>query len=67
MFDTPPVLHCDDASALVPLMDTCLMVIKEGRTKRKELKQSLYKLGDINIAGVVSNQSRSPIFNNPYY
>jgi len=67
IFDTPPVLHCDDVPALVPLMDSCLMVVKEGETQRRELKQALEQLGRINIVGIVNNQSRDPIFNKPYY
>lgn len=68
VFDTPPVLGCDDVPFVAPYMDACLFVVREGVTSRKELEQSLEMLDNrINILGVTINRSSEGNFSSYYY
>ncbi len=57
VFDMPPVLGCDDVSAISPQMEACLMVVEESNTKRVELEESVKKIEDVAIIGYVLNKS----------
>lgn len=57
IFDLPPVLVVDDVMALSPLLDTCLLVAEEGRTKQHDLEQALDLLQMTNLMGIVLNRS----------
>ncbi len=67
IFDSPPLLGCDDVPALVSMMDLSLVVVGEGDTTRKELKHGLTTLGDVPIAGIVLNKSSQKFFKRYYY
>lgn len=68
VFDTPPVLGCDDVPFVAPYMDSCLFVVREGITSRKELQMSLDMLDNrINILGVTINRSSEGNFSSYYY
>ena len=67
IFDTPPLLGCDDSAVLAPKMDACLLVVEEGKTTYSELDSAIEKLGDIYLAGYVLNKSKDNSFERYYY
>ncbi len=67
IFDAPPILGCDDVAAVAPMIDACLLVVEEGDTNRDEFKESLKRLGDIRVAGVVLNKSKKTNLARYYY
>lgn len=68
VFDTPPVLGCDDVPFVAPYMDACLFVVRQGETSKKELEQCLQVLGNrIEILGVTINRSSEGNFSSYYY
>lgn len=68
VFDTPPVLGCDDVAAVSPLMYACLFVVSERSTTKKELTMSLQFIGDsVPIVGIAMNRSSEGNFESYYY
>lgn len=67
IFDTPPLQGCDDVMALSPMMDACLIVVEENKTRFSELNEAMAKLGDINQVGYVLNKSHDRDFERNYY
>lgn len=68
VYDTPPVLGCDDVPFVAPHMDSCLFVVREGVTTQRELQQSLKMLdGRIDLLGVTINRSTEGNFSSYYY
>ncbi|MEM8499271.1 MAG: CpsD/CapB family tyrosine-protein kinase [Pseudomonadota bacterium] len=68
VYDTPPVLGCDDVALVAPHMDSSLFVVREGETSRKELRQSLAMLdSQIPVLGVAINRSSEGNFSSYYY
>ncbi len=68
IFDTPPVLGCDDVNALAPCMGGCLLVVREGHTSRPELQQTLAMVGEsCPVLGVAINRSKELNFGHYYY
>lgn len=67
IFDAPPVLGCDDVAVLAPMVDACLFVIEEGGTNRDEFKESMRRIRDIPLAGIVLNKSRQKRLDKYYY
>lgn len=58
LYDLPPLLFTDDALVGLQYADTLLLVVQEGKTKRKDLDKALDLLHDIEIIGTVLNDSR---------
>ncbi|MET0062168.1 MAG: CpsD/CapB family tyrosine-protein kinase [Candidatus Thiodiazotropha endolucinida] len=58
IFDMPPVLSCDDVIAFLPYIDTVMLVIEEGVTRKDEIKRTFELLDDSNILGTVLNKSK---------
>jgi Mrp family chromosome partitioning ATPase len=67
IFDTPPVLACDDVLAFSPFADAILMVVAEGKAERISLARSMELMADRNILGVVLNQTREKSSVSSYY
>lgn len=67
IFDTPPILGCDDVSAVTSVMDGALLVIGEGDTSRTELRQATRALGNLPILSTVMNRSTEAKFQQYYY
>ena len=67
IFDSPPLLGCDDVPALTSMIDLSLVVVGEGETSRRELKHGLNSLGNSAIAGIVLNKSSQKFFKRYYY
>lgn len=57
IFDIPPILHADDALAFSPYIDTALMVVAEGKTKKKDVLQAMELLYNVPLLGTVLNKS----------
>lgn len=68
VYDTPPILGCDDVAAVCPMLKACLMVVRENMTSRAELKNSLKALGSsTKMLGVTVNRSSEADFASYYY
>jgi len=57
IFDMPPLLSQADALSFSPYVDSVLLVIEEGQTKKDELNHAASLLKDVNILGSVLNKS----------
>ena len=58
IFDTPPLLSGADAMTFSPLVDGIVMVVREGRTSMKEVKEAARLIPKEKFLGFVLNQSR---------
>ncbi len=67
VFDGPPVLGCDDIPALATVLDLFLVVVAEGQTTRRELREVIRLIGDADVAAVVLNGSSEKSFKRYYY
>ncbi len=56
IFDMPPLVS-DDALAFAPRVDGVLLVVAEGQTERAAVEKSKELLAEMNLIGVVLNQS----------
>jgi len=56
IFDMPPLLAQADALSFSPYVDSVLLVVEEGQTKKDELKQAAGLLKDVNLLGSVLNK-----------
>jgi Mrp family chromosome partitioning ATPase len=61
VFDLPPVLQADDALAFVRHVQSGLMVVSEGRTRRDDLVRAVELLRDLPILGSVLNGSSEAV------
>lgn len=57
IMDMPPVLASDDVLAFGPQLDSALLVVGEGHTSRDALNRAKEVLAEMNLHGVVLNQS----------
>jgi capsular exopolysaccharide synthesis family protein len=64
ILDTPPILPVSDPMLLAPKIDTVLMVIKAGSTKREVVERAINIMGQMRLAGVVLNNMDNTL---PYY
>jgi protein-tyrosine kinase len=64
--DLPPVLAADDVLAVVPQIDCVLMVVGNGTSTRKEIEESMRRLSNVQLIGVVLNKDDAPT-QNAYY
>ena len=58
--DLPPILVSDDAISFLPHIDAVLLVVREGKTNKLDLQRAQEMLMDVNIAGVIINDSLEP-------
>lgn len=61
IFDVPPLINRSDALAFSPYMDTALLVIEEGRSKKLQVKQALQSLSSTPVLGTILNKSRRKV------
>ncbi|MCU7926564.1 MAG: CpsD/CapB family tyrosine-protein kinase [Candidatus Thiodiazotropha sp. (ex Dulcina madagascariensis)] len=66
LFDMPPVLSCDDMLAFSPYIDSTLLVVEDGETKKKDLHRVLQLLDQSKIIGTVLNKSRDEASSSEY-
>jgi len=57
IFDLPPLLVTDDALSFLPNVDSVLLVIEEGRTRREDLSRALALIDRSRLLGTVVNKS----------
>lgn len=57
IYDLPPVLTADDALSFAPLVECCLVVAAEGRTRRKDLVRTMELLHKTPVVGTVLNRA----------
>ena len=55
--DLPPVLLCDDALVVAPLLDAVVLVVNERRTRREDVVRVIELLGNTRIVGTVLNRA----------
>ncbi|MCG8040852.1 MAG: CpsD/CapB family tyrosine-protein kinase [Candidatus Thiodiazotropha endolucinida] len=67
LYDMPPLLSCDDMIAFSPYIDSIMLIIEEGKTKKEELKSAYQLIEQANIIGTVLNKSKSNLTINGYY
>lgn len=56
LFDSPPMSDRADCSMLIKLVDTALVVIRQGATKASQLSKAIEQLSQEDIFGVVLNR-----------
>jgi protein-tyrosine kinase len=61
LFDLPPALLGDDAIAFLPLVDSALVVIGEGATRRDDLARLSELLADTPVVGSILNRSTQSV------
>ncbi len=66
IFDVPPVLEMDDASAIAPYVDCVLYVVAEGATAREDVIRGLELLARTPLIGTVLNRSAQTISSDSY-
>lgn len=59
LFDSPPMLERADCSMLIRLVDTALMVIRQGKTRTAQMAKAISLLSEEDIFGVVLNRITS--------
>ena len=55
--DLPPALVADDVLSLSPYLDSLLIVVRDGQSNSKELKNTTDLLSEVNLLGTVLNDS----------
>lgn len=61
IFDVPPILSGADAIAFSPLTDCIVIVVEEGRTSMKDIKNALDMMPAEKIMGYVLNRRKAPV------
>jgi hypothetical protein len=58
--DLPPVLAADDVMAVLPRIDCVLVVVGNGASTRKEIEETMRRLSNTHVLGVVLNKDEAP-------
>lgn len=66
IIDTPPVLPFAESRTLARLADMVVLVVKEGRLSKYELRETVEALSGANIAGAVYSQATKAASGNRY-
>lgn len=56
LFDSPPLLDRADCSMLIKLVDTTLVVVRQGATKTAQMAKAIEQLSQEDIFGIVLNR-----------
>jgi Mrp family chromosome partitioning ATPase len=64
--DLPPVFANDDASAVSALLDAYLMVIEEGKTSKRQVRDSMNLLAPSTCAGTILNRHKTGLLDDSY-
>lgn len=67
IFDVPPILGTADALALMPNIDTIIMVVEEGRSKAQNIKNALEVIPREKFLGFVINRLKGEGSKYGYY
>jgi protein-tyrosine kinase len=66
IFDLPPLMAADDAISVLPKIDCVLVVIGNGMSTQREIKESLRHLSGANLLGMVMNKAELRTKNSYY-
>jgi capsular exopolysaccharide synthesis family protein len=66
VIDSPPLLPLADSTVWARLVDGVLLVVREGRTEKQQLKRGLGQLGQAPLIGAVINDSSNSDHRNYY-
>lgn len=66
LFDLPPVFANDDAITAMARLDSYIIVAEEGKTKQREIVETVELLGRERLAGVILNKYRGGIISEGY-
>jgi len=66
IFDLPPLMAADDAISVLPKIDCVLVVIGNGMSTEREIKESLRHLSGANLLGMVMNKAELRTKNSYY-
>ena len=64
--DLPPVFANDDAATVMARLDGYILVAEEGKTKQREIHDSVGMLGESRLAGVILNKYRGGVVSDGY-
>lgn len=64
--DLPPVFANDDAATVMARLDAYILVAEEGKTKQREIHDSVGLLGEARLAGVILNKYRGGVVSEGY-
>lgn len=64
--DLPPVFANDDALATMAYLDSYILVVEEGKTSEREIRDSIGALGRERLAGVTLNKFRGGLLSDGY-
>jgi protein-tyrosine kinase len=64
--DLPPAFACDDASIVAAKLDAYLMVVEEGQTTKKQIREAIRMLSPAVCAGTILNRYNGGIFSDDY-
>lgn len=64
--DLPPVFANDDAATVMARLDAYILVAEEGKTKQREIHDSVGLLGESRLAGVILNKYRGGVVSEGY-
>lgn len=64
--DLPPVFANDDAAIVMTLLDAYILLVEDGRTTRKQVRDSISALAPAVCAGVVLNRYHGGIVSDTY-
>jgi capsular exopolysaccharide synthesis family protein len=67
IIDCPPVLAVDDTLVILDAADKALLVVREGRTRRTEMRRAAEAIGREKYLGAVLNDSRASRDSGHYY
>jgi capsular exopolysaccharide synthesis family protein len=65
--DCPPILAVDDTLVILQAVDKALLVVREGRTRRDEMRRAAEAIGREKYLGSVLNDSRAAGDRGSYY
>lgn len=66
IIDMPPIFADDDAVIISHRIDAFLVVVEDGRTTRKQVRDTIRMLSPTPVLGTVLNRYRSQLFNDEY-
>jgi Mrp family chromosome partitioning ATPase len=66
LVDLPPALSTDEALVVAPRIDSLVLVVSEGVTRREALARTMDVLSDFNIAGIIMNRSSEKLGSDYY-
>lgn len=67
LIDCPPILAVDDTLVILQVVDKALLVVREGQTRRSEMRRAAASIGEAKYLGTLLNDSRASGDRGKYY